>query len=139
MRAQIDERLIEICHGDWEGLRKPEIAGRWPEMAAAWRQAPQTVQFPGGESLADVRTRWQRFLADVDEDVSPLLIVTHDVIVRLAVLDARGQELSEFNAFTSENAALTEIDFTPGTFYIAYMNERGYLGDHRADPTAQAL
>jgi len=58
----IDERLIEISHGAWEGLLRTEIQRRWPDMMAAWRSAPDSVTFPGGESLADVQRRWQSAL-----------------------------------------------------------------------------
>jgi broad specificity phosphatase PhoE len=139
LRADVDESLVEISHGEWEGLLKSEIALRWPEMFAAWRSAPDSVRFPGGESLDDVRRRWRTFLSGAARNSSPLLIVTHDVIVRLAVLDARDQSLRDFNSFAAENAALTEIDYTPAGLQLIFLNERSYLGAHRVDPTAQAL
>ena len=138
--VETDERLIEISHGAWEGLLKSEIAARWPDMLAQWRSSsPDAVRFPGGESLDDVRVRWQSFLLTAPERPSPLFIVTHDVIVRISVLDARGRPLAGFNEITSENAALTELDFLTGNPKVIRFNERGYLGDLRADPAAQAL
>jgi phosphoserine phosphatase len=139
LHASVDEALVEISHGEWEGLRKPEIAQRWPEMFAAWRSTPESVRFPGGESLDDVRGRWRTFLSGAALHASPLLIVTHDVIVRLAVLDAGKQPLRDFNSFATENAALTAIDYTPAGLQLLCLNERSYLGAHRVDPTAQAL
>ncbi len=137
--VDVDPDLIEISHGAWEGLLKSEIASAWPAMFAAWRDAPDSVRFPGGESLDDVRARWRSFVSDVERYPSPLLVVTHDVIVRLAVLDARGQPLSAFNSLTSENAAITEIDCVSPELHIVRLNDGSHLGDLRADPAAQAL
>ena len=139
LNVAIDDRLVEISHGHWEGLLKTEVAVRWPHMLEAWRTSPQTVRFPGGESLDDVQRRFRSFIERADAFESPLLVVTHDVIVRLAVLDARGEGLSAFNAIASENAAITQIEKTAGTLRLICLNERAHLGPHRVDPSLQAL
>jgi probable phosphoglycerate mutase len=46
--------LVEIGHGEWEGRLEQEIAEGWPELLAAWKVAPDTVQMPGGETIQDV-------------------------------------------------------------------------------------
>jgi len=59
-----DEGLMEIGHGDWEGLLASEIDARDPQRLRAWRDAPDTVQMPGvgGESLQQVFDRaWPAF------------------------------------------------------------------------------
>ena len=43
-----DPGLAEIAHGTWEGLLASEIRARDPERLTAWRDAPDTVQMPGG-------------------------------------------------------------------------------------------
>ena len=135
----IDARLTEISHGEWEGLLKSQIGERWPAMYAAWRAAPDTVVFPGGESLDDVRARWRAFCGDASSMPSPLLVVTHDVIVRVAVLDARREPLSAFNAVVARNASLTQLSLSGGALALGSLNEDTYLGDLRVDPAGQAL
>ena len=51
-----DAGLMEIGHGEWEGLLASEIRERDPDRLQAWREAPDTVLMPGqgGESLQDV-------------------------------------------------------------------------------------
>ena len=54
---QIDERLVEIAYGDWEGLTLPEIEQRSPGILARrdrdkWDFAP-----PGGESYRELTAR----------------------------------------------------------------------------------
>jgi len=137
--VETDADLIEISHGEWEGLLKPEIAAMWPQMLAAWRTRPESVRFPGGESLADVKARWRRFLASIERRGSPLLVVTHDVVVRLAVMNARGEPLSAFNTLTAENAAISEIDESAAALHLVTLNDASHLGELRADPATQAL
>ena len=137
--VSIDERLIEISHGEWEGLLKSEIAERWPAMYAAWRTAPDTVVFPGGESLDEVRARWRAFCGHASSMPAPLLVVTHDVIVRVAVLDARREPLRAFNAVIARNASIAQFSLSSGALALESLNEDAYLGDLRVDPAGQAL
>jgi broad specificity phosphatase PhoE len=134
-----DDRLIEISHGEWEGLLKSEVEQRWPDEMSAWRSAPQSVTFPHGESLADVHRRWCAFLDDAGSFFSPLLIVTHDVIVRLAVLDAKGEPAARFNSLASENAAITELCYSADGLRLVTLNHGSYLGALKQDTASQAL
>ena len=81
-----DAGLAEIAHGTWEGLLASEIRERDPDRLAAWRDAPDTVQMPGGESLQQVFDRaWPAFVAAIDglgpDDTA--LIVAHDAVNRV--------------------------------------------------------
>lgn len=136
---QLDDRLIEISHGKWEGLLRSEVEQRWPEEIATWRSDPEHVTFPGGESLGDVHRRWRAFVSGLGSFPSPLLIVTHDVIVRLAVLDARNEPLSRFSAIASENAALCEMSRHEDALRLVRVNDTSFLGADRADAASQAL
>ena len=60
-----DDRFAEIGQGDWEGRLASEIAQSDGERLAAWRQRPTETWAPGGERLADVRTRVTDGLEDV--------------------------------------------------------------------------
>ncbi len=110
----VDERLTEISHGQWEGLLREEIETRWPAMVAAWRETPDLVTFPYGETLADVQRRLIDFLAGLDDAPGAVLVATHDVIVRIAALEARGRPLSAFNEVRVDNAALNEFSVQGG-------------------------
>src|SRR5579872_5289116 len=64
----LDERLIEISHGSWEGRLRTEIERDDPKRFAQWRRAPETVIFPDGEGLADVQRRLDAFLSGVEAE-----------------------------------------------------------------------
>jgi len=50
-----EPELQEIAHGEWEGLLASEIHEKDPSRLQAWREEPDTVLMPGGESLRLVR------------------------------------------------------------------------------------
>jgi phosphoserine phosphatase len=84
----LDPGLMEIGHGDWEGLLASEIRDRDGQRLQAWREAPDTVLMPGagGESLQMVFDRaWPAFARAAEglgED-DTLLVVAHDAVNRV--------------------------------------------------------
>ena len=84
-----DDRLREICMGDWEGRVLKEIddseAGLKPgELAKLFVTNPTDLgRFPGGEGIADVEARTQEFLKELAEkDYGTVLISTHGCALR---------------------------------------------------------
>jgi len=119
----LDEGLMEIGHGDWEGLLAAEIRSRAPEMLAAWREAPETVQMPGvgGESIGQVLERaWPAFARACDGlgDDDTLLVVAHDAVNRVILCRILGLPLSRLWTFRQapttinllEGAAVDALD-----------------------------
>ena len=75
----VDDRLMEISYGEWEGLTLPEIEARMPGALAErdcdkWDFAP-----PGGESYRDLSRRVEAWYADVTRDT---VVAAHGGIVR---------------------------------------------------------
>lgn len=134
-----DERLIEICHGEWEGKLPSEIIALWPEMMAAWRATPEIVQFVSGECLQDVQSRLESFLASAPHGRQPLLVITHDVLVRLTVLAAEHKPLSAMRDVRIDNASLNEFVLKNGGVRAIRINDTEHLGALRSDTVKQAL
>jgi broad specificity phosphatase PhoE len=63
--SRADAGFLEIGQGEWEGLPRDEIEGRWPELIAGWRRDPLRSWAPGGESIATVDLRVRAALAGV--------------------------------------------------------------------------
>jgi len=83
-RAELhtDPRLSEINYGEIEGLPITQLAARYPDLVAAWNRG-EDAPFPGGENTAAVQRRLHQFLAAIQsETASPILVVTHNVVVR---------------------------------------------------------
>lgn len=84
--VEIDDRLREFDYGDYEGLTTPQIHAVNP----GW------IVFdgcPGGESLDDVESRVDAFLADAraDTSVSTTVIFAHGHLLRILGARAVGQ------------------------------------------------
>jgi probable phosphoglycerate mutase len=136
---ETDERLIEIGHGTWEGRYRDDLAREEPALYAAWRNDPASVSFDGGDSLADVLARWQSFAHDLSRESRDTLVVTHDAVVRVALLDLRGLSLDDFWNVAVENAAYAEIENEGGSLVLREECVTAHLASARADAAEQAL
>ncbi len=109
----LDEGLMEIAHGEWEGLLASEIRERDPERLRAWREAPDTVQMPGGESLPQVFARaWPAFAracAGLGAN-DTLLLVAHDAVNRVLICHVLGLPLSRMWTFRQAPTTLNLLE-----------------------------
>jgi len=108
-----DAGLMEIAHGEWEGLLASEIAARDPEVLRQWREAPERVQMPGGESLGEVFARvWPAFTRACEETPADgtLLVVAHDAVNRVILCHILGIAFSRLWGFRQAPATLNLIE-----------------------------
>ncbi len=138
VRVDTDDRLIEIGHGTWEGRLRDEIAANDPVRYRAWREDPAHVQFENGESIAGVLARWRAFAASFAPDV-PALVVTHDAVVRVALVDATSGRLEDFWKGHVENGAFAVFDVHDGRWNLVDERVAKHLGALRAPIEGQAL
>jgi broad specificity phosphatase PhoE len=103
----VDDRLREIDHGRWTGLRLASIEHRFPHEFAAWNLAPETLRLPASESLKDVYRRSTDVLMDALKDCANgnLLMVSHGVVNALLLCAALGASLSRIREFSLPNLA----------------------------------
>ena len=138
LRVETDDRLIEIAHGSWEGRLRDEIAANDPERYRAWREDPAHVAFEGGETIGKVLTRWRDFAAAFRPD-TPALVVTHDAVVRVALVAATGRDLASFWSGRVENGAYAEFDVDASGWTLLEENVTAHLGALRVSIEGQAL
>ena len=126
--------LVEIGHGEWEGRLEQEIAAGWPELLAAWKLAPDTVQMPGGETIEDVWQRslagWQRIAASLDPQETAL-VVAHDAVNKTILCALLGLGPADIWAVKQGNGGVTVIDYPQGPEgppLVACLNQTTHLG-----------
>ena len=137
LALETDDTLIEIAHGTWEGRLRDEIAANDPERYRAWRSDPAHVAFDGGETVAQVQERW---LAFARRPVSaPTLVVTHDAVVRVALLAATARPLDAFWDVRVENAGYAVFESGARGWSVVDECVVGHLGRLRAATEGQAL
>jgi len=70
-----DDRLVEAGYGELEGLTRPEVDARWPELIG---QVGTFGRAPGGESLDSLRERARAWLAEHPEsDALVTVAISH--------------------------------------------------------------
>jgi broad specificity phosphatase PhoE len=138
LSVETEARLIEIAHGTWEGRLREEIAANDPVRYRAWREDPARVAFENGESIGGVLARWRDFANAFRPDV-PALVVTHDAVVRVALVAALGRELGAFWQTRVENGGYAVFEVGSGGWTLVEECVTAHLGGLRASTEGQAL
>ena len=130
--------LIEIAHGAWEGRYRDELAANDPERYRQWRHEPEIVQFENGESIRDVLERWRSFVKGFTPHEDTLL-VSHDAVVRVALVDRLKRPLAEFWKARVLNGAYAWFQVTNAHWELVEECVSDHLVGLIADPSTQAL
>jgi probable phosphoglycerate mutase len=138
LAVDIDDRLLEIAHGTWEGRLRDEIALNDRARYRAWREDPGNVTFENGESPPRVLERWQSFAATLRPQ-SPTLVVTHDAVVRVALLAATGRDFRFFWTSKVENGAFAVFEVKGDAWTLVEECVDAHLDGLRAATEGQAL
>lgn len=113
-QLELDEGLLEISHGEWEGELASEIELSHAEMFGTWRSRPDrdVPAGPGAETLGDVEERaWPvlvRTIARLGPD-DTALIAAHDAVNRVLLCRVLGLPLSRVWMFRQAPATLNVL------------------------------
>ena len=121
LAVEVEERLIEIDYGEWDGLSLRDVpAADW----AAWRADTAFVP-PGGESLVAVTARVASFCSDVLPGAEGVVVaVSHVSPIKAAVCWALGIDEAASWRMQLGVAALTRIGARPdGGPFLQSFNE----------------
>ena len=126
--------LREIGHGLWEGRLESEIAAGWPDLLAAWKRTPETVQMPEGETIGGVSERslqaWNRIVAGLDPQET-VLVVAHDAVNKTILCALLGLTPADIWAIKQGNGGVTVIDYPRGATappVVSALNLTAHLG-----------
>lgn len=118
----VDDGLRELDFGELEGRTYEEIAETRPELFRAWMEAPTSVQFPGGESFADLRARALVSLARIREAHEAALVVTHGGVVRAGLAAWLGMPDEAIFRLDQRYGGLTIVDWLDGFPVVRLLN-----------------
>jgi probable phosphoglycerate mutase len=136
--AQSLAELIDIDYGAWQGLTLAEVRSRWPMELEAWFDRPHRARIPGGESLKTVAARVAAVLDDIlaRHAGETIVIVGHNTINRLIVLQALGWPLVGLRRLRQDKCAVSELIFSGGKCRAGRINETAHLR-HALETEAQ--
>jgi probable phosphoglycerate mutase len=127
---QHEPALMEIHHGDWEGLLVDEVKGRFAVGLTEWRLHPTRSQMPGGESFSNILKRVldckDRLLARYPDQT--VLVSTHDVVVKILVANALGMDMDRINRIWVTNASISVVEYGDDLPYLVSLSEACHLG-----------
>ena len=120
--------LIDFDFGKWQGLPHQEVKRKYKELYARWRERPDLVQMPDGETLSEVR---KRALAVVDEVVAKhrgrVVLVSHRVVNKVLICALLGLDNSHFWNIRQDNCGTTVFAYENGRFILTKHNDTSYL------------
>jgi probable phosphoglycerate mutase len=89
----IDERLVEMSWGRFEGRRLADLHAKAPDAMAANEARGLDFRPPGGESPREVCARLQTLLVELAADPQPAVAVCHKGVIRAALVLATGWDM----------------------------------------------
>lgn len=124
----VDDRLVEIDYGDWEGVALSDIP---PEASQRWRDDPG-FRPPQGESLDEVSARVSAWCEEQTGD-SPLVAVTHVSPIKAAVAWTLGAPPSLAWRLFVGVASVTTIGIQPHGGVLLGFNDCAHLASLTVD------
>jgi broad specificity phosphatase PhoE len=123
--VEIDERLIELDYGDWDGRSLSEIRG---EHGSSWFGDPSFAP-PGGESLVAVTARVESFCRDrLGAGDDHVIAVSHVSPIKAAVAWALGVDERATLRMQLGLASITDIGSRrAGSGYLVSFNDTAHL------------
>ena len=92
---KLDERLVELDFGHWQGLTQPQVKAQWPDELRNWKRAKANARPFGGESMEELQRRVEDFLRTFEApEGGAVAIVAHAWVVRVATLSLNGESLA---------------------------------------------
>ena len=125
-----DERLLEINHGEWEGLLASDVEARWPELLRRWRTTVVDVKMPGGEMLEDVRRRAMLALQEyaLRHPGETVLVAAHDAVNKAGLCSLLDVSLAHFWRIKQDNTCINVFEYEDGIWRIVLMNSTLHMG-----------
>ncbi len=127
--VQINNGLVDIDYGEWQGLTPNEARQRWPEQVDNWYRHPETVSIPGGETLIDLRSRAMQTINELDARHAgqTIVLVGHMVINRIILLGVLGLGNQRFWHIEQDTCAINIFEAQAGDYTLVLLNDTCHL------------
>ncbi len=126
----IDERLVEVHHGEIEGLQELDFRDRYAGFLEAWRRDPEHTAIPGGESLGEALDRCYPALLEHAVTApagAPVAICSHQLVIAALLCRCQGLPLGRYRDFTCRNTAINVLAFSEGSWRLLLSDDLSHL------------
>ncbi len=134
--VQLEPGLQEMNQGDLEGLSFPDIRDRYAEVLKQWRESPETLRLPSGESLVEVQNRAWRVFEKVHQNHigETVVAVSHNLTIITLLCKITGVGLKGFRDFHIEATSKNIIISEDGSLRIDVINDVSHLSPMESVP-----
>ena len=138
----VDQRLVELNYGAWEGRPFEEVKRTMPAVYQAWDADPAHVAPPEGETGLQLIERVTPFLAELAQKYQHgnVVVVCHRTVCRLLACHIMGVPLSEYrHRVAMENGALNIFETREGKWHVVNLNDTSHLATPPVEPASTRL
>ena len=128
--AQVQPGIDDFDYGEWQWKTHEEARTQFPRDFALWKQTPQWMSFPGGESLQAVALRTADALRQLltRHAHDTVVLVAHDSVNRVILLQALDLPLSAYWRIEQSPCCINELELSAGGHVsIARINDTSHL------------
>ena len=93
--VEMISNLNPLDKGDFMGMELEEIAEKEPEWYEHLVEDPFMTRFPGGECYGDLTSRLESIVVDMEQQVGPVLVVSHVSVLQALVSYFRNSKIEE--------------------------------------------
>ena len=128
--------IIDLNYGDWQGLPLAEVKVKYADLYRQWETAPQTVRFPGGESLEECRRRAWGAVAEVVQrhPGQTVLLAAHRVVNKVLICAFIGLDNSHFWRIGQDTTAINRFHLVGDTWHLITLNDICHLRSLKRGP-----
>lgn len=129
LKPEPSEAFNDLDYGEWTGKTHLEVRAADPVAFERWWSAPDTVEFPGGESLQDLADRTVDGLHGllVRHPDDTVVVVSHGSVLRVLLLHLLHLPLSAYWGLSMSPCGLTEATIERAGVQIIRVNETAHL------------
>lgn len=127
LKVRIDEGLIDIDYGEWQGMSRKEVNRIYKKLYIKWANTPESVLMPGGESLDTVRERVTGAVERIiDRHSGSIVIVTHRVVLKVLICALLGLDSSHFWNIRQDTCGITRFTREDGRYTLVSHNDTSF-------------
>lgn len=121
--------ITDMNFGEWQGLAITEARERYPQLFEVWRNRPQELKIPAGETLDAVRSR---AVAAIDELAArhsdeTVAVVTHRVVCKVLICYLLGLDNSHFWQIEQDATAINIFEIGEAKPAVSLLNDTYHL------------
>jgi broad specificity phosphatase PhoE len=123
------DQFREIDQGEWESRLLDEVQRNDGDRLRAWRDAPESVRVPGGETLAEVQCRAVRALTALAERHAgtQVAVVAHGGVNKTVLLWILGASLASYWRIRQDNACVNLLEVDGDNRRVLCLNDTSHL------------